>query len=90
MQSSKVRATLALGYGGVICFFNLLVLGWALRTLHGLRARGQALGARARRDMVSVLGLTVLLGTSWTLGFLTFSVFGIFIFTIVNSLYGMW
>ncbi|XP_049643362.1 adhesion G-protein coupled receptor G5 [Suncus etruscus] len=92
VRSSKVRATLVIGYGGITCLFNLLVLGWALRTLRGLRARGQALGARARRDVVSVLGLTVLLGTSWTLGFfLPFGVFlvpQLFIFTIVNSLYG--
>ncbi|XP_055992087.1 adhesion G-protein coupled receptor G5 [Sorex fumeus] len=89
--SPKVHAVLVIGYGGVTCLFNLVVLGWALRILHRLRAQEQALGAQARRDAVTVLGLTVLLGTTWILGFFSFGVFlvpQLFLFTIINSLYG--
>ncbi|XP_010860177.1 PREDICTED: probable G-protein coupled receptor 114 isoform X5 [Bison bison bison] len=91
VQSSWVHSVLVMGYGGLTSLFNLVVLAWALRVLNKLRAQEKAPGTRACRDTVTVLGLTVLLGTTWALAFFSFSVFllpQLFLFTIFNSLYG--
>ncbi|XP_023582639.1 adhesion G-protein coupled receptor G5 [Trichechus manatus latirostris] len=91
VQNPKVRSVLVMGYGGLTSLFNLVVLTWALQVLRRLRAREKALGARACRDAVTVLGLTVLLGTTWVLAFFSFGIFllpQLFLFTIFNSLYG--
>lgn len=71
--------------------FNLVVLVWALRVLRRLRVQEKPPGPRACRDTVTVLGLTVLLGTTWALAFFSFGVFllpQLFLFTIFNSFYG--
>ncbi|KAM7233790.1 hypothetical protein CapIbe_015926 [Capra ibex] len=91
VQSPWVHGVLVMGYGGLTSLFNLVVLAWALRVLNKLRAQEKAPGTRACRDAVTVLGLTVLLGTTWALAFFSFSVFllpQLFLFTIFNSLYG--
>ncbi|XP_077754436.1 adhesion G-protein coupled receptor G5 isoform X3 [Canis aureus] len=86
-----VHNILVMGYGGLTSVFNLVVLVWALRLLHQLRAREEVQSPRACRDSVTVLGLTVLLGTTWALAFFSFGVFllpQLFLFTTFNSLYG--
>ncbi|XP_069354056.1 adhesion G-protein coupled receptor G5 [Eulemur rufifrons] len=91
VRSPLVRSVLVMGYGGLTSLFNLVVLAWALWALRRLRARVGAPGARACRDTVTVLGLTVLLGTTWALAFFSFGVFllpQLFVFTTCNSLYG--
>lgn len=91
VRSRWVHTVLVMGYGGLMSLFNLVVLAWALRTLSRLRAQERALRARACRDAVTVLGLTVLLGTTWALAFFPFGVFllpQLFLFTIFNSFYG--
>ncbi|XP_006908853.1 adhesion G-protein coupled receptor G5 [Pteropus alecto] len=91
VRSPEVHSILVMGYGGLTSLFNLVVLAWALRALHKLKARKKVPGTRACRDTVTVLGLTVLLGTSWALAFFSFGVFllpQLFLFTIFNSLYG--
>ncbi|MEJ1276179.1 adhesion G protein-coupled receptor G5 [Cricetulus griseus] len=90
--SPVVHSVLVMGYGGLMSLFNLVVLTWALWILCRLRIREKALSPWAYRDTVMVLGLTVLLGTTWVLAFFSFSVFRLpqlFLFTIFNSLYGM-
>lgn len=82
---------LVMGYGGLTSLFNLVVLAWALRAVRRLRAQEKGPGTRACRDSVTVLGLTMLLGTTWALAFFSFGVFllpQLFLFTIFNSLYG--
>lgn len=89
--SPVVHQVLVMGYGGVMSLFNLVVLAWALWALRRLWAQNRALSGRACRDAVTVLGLTVLLGTTWALAFFSFGIFllpQLFLFTIVNSLYG--
>ncbi|ERE79179.1 putative G-protein coupled receptor [Cricetulus griseus] len=89
--SPVVHSVLVMGYGGLMSLFNLVVLTWALWILCRLRIREKALSPWAYRDTVMVLGLTVLLGTTWVLAFFSFSVFRLpqlFLFTIFNSLYG--
>ncbi|XP_076988666.1 adhesion G-protein coupled receptor G5 isoform X2 [Tamandua tetradactyla] len=91
VRSPAVHNVLVMGYGGLTSLFNLLVLAWTLRVLHRLRVQEQTQGARACRDVVTVLGLTVLLGTTWALAFCSFGVFllpQLFLFTTFNSLYG--
>ncbi|GAB1293501.1 Adhesion G-protein coupled receptor G5 [Apodemus speciosus] len=89
--SPTVHGILVMGYGGLTSLFNLVVLAWALWLLCRLRAREKVLSPWTYRDTVTVLGLTVLLGTTWALAFFSFSVFllpQLFLFTIFNSLYG--
>uniref|UniRef100_A0A8C9QAC6 Adhesion G protein-coupled receptor G5 n=1 Tax=Spermophilus dauricus TaxID=99837 RepID=A0A8C9QAC6_SPEDA len=89
--SPVVHQVLVMGYSGVTSLFNLAVLAWALWALRRLWAQNRALSGRACRDAVTVLGLTVLLGTTWSLAFFSFGIFllpQLFLFTIVNSLYG--
>lgn len=91
VSSPTVHRVLVMGYGGLTFLFNLVVLACALCILCRLRAREKALRPRACRDTVMVLGLTVLLGTTWALAFFSISVFllpQLFLFTIFNSLYG--
>ncbi|XP_075851786.1 adhesion G-protein coupled receptor G5 [Microcebus murinus] len=91
VRSRLVHSVLVMGYGGLTSLFNLAVLAWALQALRRLRARVAVRGARACRDTVTVLGLTVLLGTTWALAFFSFGVFllpQLFLFTTFNSLYG--
>ena len=74
-------------YAGLILLFNMLVLARVVAILWSIRRqRGQA-----RRDWVTVLGLTCLLGTTWGLAFSSFGVFlvpQLYLFTILNSLQG--
>lgn len=91
VSSPTVHRVLVMGYGGLTFLFNLVVLACALCILCRLRAREKALRPRACRDTVMVLGLTVLLGTTWALAFFSISVFllpQLFLFSIFNSLYG--
>ncbi|XP_004626107.1 adhesion G-protein coupled receptor G5 [Octodon degus] len=91
VRSPVVHSILVMGYGGLTILFNLVVLAWALRVLRRLRVRKKGPGPRACRDSVTVLGLTVLLGTTWALAFFSFGVFllpQLFLFSIFNSLYG--
>ncbi|XP_030153552.1 adhesion G-protein coupled receptor G5 isoform X6 [Lynx canadensis] len=91
VRSPWVHNILVMGYGGLTSLFNLVVLAWALRAVRRLRAQEKVPGTRACRDSVTVLGLTMLLGTTWALAFFSFGVFllpQLFLFTIFNSLYG--
>ncbi|NWY55514.1 AGRG5 protein, partial [Chionis minor] len=74
-------------YAGLILLFNTLVLGRVMMLLR--RNRWQK--GQARKDWVTVLGLTCLLGTTWGLAFFSFGVFlmpQLYLFTILNSLQG--
>lgn len=91
VRSPWVHNILVMGYGGLTSLFNLVVLAWALRAMRSLRAQEKVPDPRACRDSVTVLGLTMLLGTTWALAFFSFGVFllpQLFLFTIFNSLYG--
>ncbi|NXK10573.1 AGRG5 protein, partial [Herpetotheres cachinnans] len=74
-------------YAGLILLFNMLVLGKVVTILRRIqRQKGQA-----RKDWVTVLGLTCLLGTTWGLAFFSFGIFFVpqlYLFTILNSLQG--
>ncbi|NXC73996.1 AGRG5 protein, partial [Anhinga anhinga] len=75
-------------YAGLILLFNTLVLG---KVVMILRRIGWQKG-QVRKDWVTVLGLTCLLGTTWGLAFFSFGVFLIpqlYLFTIFNSLQGL-
>ncbi|XP_075621946.1 adhesion G-protein coupled receptor G5 isoform X2 [Balearica regulorum gibbericeps] len=80
------RATLC--YTGLILLFNMLVLGRVMMILR----RMQRQNGQARKDWVTVLGLTCLVGTTWGLAFFSFGVFlvpQLYLFTILNSLQGL-
>ncbi|XP_064885262.1 adhesion G-protein coupled receptor G5 isoform X4 [Columba livia] len=75
-------------YAGLILLFNTVVLGRVVAILR----RTQQLKRQARKDWVTVLGLTCLLGTTWGLVFFHFGtllIAQLYIFTILNSLQGL-
>ncbi|XP_009979367.1 PREDICTED: LOW QUALITY PROTEIN: probable G-protein coupled receptor 114, partial [Tauraco erythrolophus] len=84
LTSSPAHYT-TLCYAGLILLFNTLVLGRVMMALRRIRRqKGQA-----KKDWVTVLGLTCLLGTTWGLAFFSFGIFLIpqlYLFTILNSL----
>ncbi|NWI69464.1 AGRG5 protein, partial [Todus mexicanus] len=85
-SSTAHYATLC--YAGLILLFNTLVLGRVVMILR----RIQQQKGQARKDWVTVLGLTCLLGTTWGLAFFSFGVFlvpQLYLFTILNSLQGL-
>uniref|UniRef100_A0A669QRB5 Adhesion G protein-coupled receptor G5 n=1 Tax=Phasianus colchicus TaxID=9054 RepID=A0A669QRB5_PHACC len=78
---------MTLCYAGLILLFNVLVLVAVVVVLWKMRQQQR----RARRDWVTVLGLTCLLGTTWGTAFCAFGVLlvpQLYIFTILNSLQG--
>ncbi|NXE19213.1 AGRG5 protein, partial [Ardeotis kori] len=74
-------------YAGLILLFNAVVLGRVVTILRRMQQQKR----EARKDWVTVLGLTCLLGTTWGLAFFSFGIFLIpqlYLFTILNSLQG--
>lgn len=78
---------MTLCYAGLILLFNVLVLVAVVVVLW----KTQQQQRRARRDWVTVLGLTCLLGTTWGTAFCAFGVLlvpQLYLFTVLNSLQG--
>ncbi|XP_067406133.1 adhesion G protein-coupled receptor G3 [Emydura macquarii macquarii] len=82
------------GYFGLILLFNTLVLGvvaWKLFSLQSATA-GKAEKTEAWQGGLTVLGLSCLLGATWGLVFFTYgtmSVPALYLFTVLNSLQGL-
>ncbi|XP_020819351.1 adhesion G-protein coupled receptor G5 isoform X3 [Phascolarctos cinereus] len=91
IKSMEIQWVFVMGYAGVTSLFNLVILIWAVKMLHGLHCREKKWESRICRDITTVLGLSVLLGVTWSLPFFSFSDFllpQLFLSTIFNSLYG--
>ncbi|XP_015147820.2 adhesion G-protein coupled receptor G5 [Gallus gallus] len=76
-------------YAGLILLFNVLVLVAVVAVLRRTRQQQQQ---RARKDWMTVLGLTCLLGTTWGTAFCAFGVLlvpQLYLFTVLNSLQGV-
>ncbi|TFK00268.1 transcriptional repressor NF-X1 [Platysternon megacephalum] len=90
-KAQDVHYILNVGYAGITVLFNMVILVTVTRMLRKLRSNMNSQTERVKKDLVTVLGLTCLLGTTWALAFLSFSVFLIpqlILFTIINSLLG--
>ncbi|XP_054856648.1 adhesion G-protein coupled receptor G5 [Eublepharis macularius] len=72
--------------------FNMSILTLVVQQLRRLKAHPHQQKENPCRNVVAVLGLTCLLGATWTLPFVSFGVFSIpqiFLFTVLNSLQGL-
>ncbi|XP_061449927.1 adhesion G-protein coupled receptor G5 [Rhineura floridana] len=90
--TSPIVHHLNLIYCSGIIVFNMAVLTLVVWRLRQLRANPHQHEGHFCKDMVTVLGLTCLLGATWALVFISFGVFSvpqIFLFTILNSLQGV-
>ncbi|EMP32531.1 hypothetical protein UY3_10320 [Chelonia mydas] len=90
-KARNVHYILNLGYAGITIFFNTVILVTVVRMLRKLRSDVNNQKEQVKKDLVTVLGLTCLLGMTWALAFLSFGVFLIpqlILFTIINSLLG--
>uniref|UniRef100_A0A674HZP8 Adhesion G protein-coupled receptor G5 n=1 Tax=Terrapene triunguis TaxID=2587831 RepID=A0A674HZP8_9SAUR len=90
-KAQDVHYILNVGYAGITILFNVVILVTVMRMLRKLRSNMNSQKERVKKDLVTVLGLTCLLGTTWALAFLGFGVFLIpqlILFTIINSLLG--
>uniref|UniRef100_A0A8C3RUH4 Adhesion G protein-coupled receptor G5 n=1 Tax=Chelydra serpentina TaxID=8475 RepID=A0A8C3RUH4_CHESE len=90
-KARDVNYILNLGYAGITVLFNTVILVTVTRMLRKRRSNTNSQKERARKDLMTVLGLTCLLGMTWALAFLSFGVFLIpqlILFTIINSLLG--
>ncbi|XP_074974424.1 adhesion G-protein coupled receptor G5 isoform X1 [Caretta caretta] len=90
-KGRDVHYSLNLGYAGITIFFNTVILVTVVRMLRKLRSNVNNQKEQGKKDLVTVLGLTCLLGMTWALAFLSFGVFLIpqlILFTIINSLLG--
>ncbi|XP_043843292.1 adhesion G-protein coupled receptor G5 [Dromiciops gliroides] len=91
IKSVEIHRIFVMGYSGVTFLFELVILIWTIKMLHGLRSREKKWESRTCQDFTTVLGLSVLLGTTWNLAFFSFPAFllpQLFLFTVLNSLYG--
>ncbi|NXW88574.1 AGRG3 protein, partial [Alopecoenas beccarii] len=81
------------GYFGLIFLFNMAVFGVVTQKSCSLQGTGMVQGDRKTWKVVLVaMGLFCLLGATWALAFLTHgtsSVFMLYLFTILNSLQGI-
>ncbi|XP_007477623.1 adhesion G-protein coupled receptor G5 isoform X2 [Monodelphis domestica] len=90
IKSREIHWVFVMGYAGVTTLFNLVVLIWAVKMLRGLHSR-EKWESRPCQDITTVLGVSVLLGITWTLAFFSFHPIllpQLFLFTIFNSFYG--
>ncbi|XP_010219305.1 PREDICTED: probable G-protein coupled receptor 114 [Tinamus guttatus] len=86
--TSRAAHYSTLCFAGLILLFNTAVLLAVVRMLRSSRRQK----GMATKDWATVLGLTCLLGTTWLLAFFSFGVFFVaqlYLFTILNSLQGL-
>ncbi|CAJ1048545.1 hypothetical protein L3Q82_008775%2C partial [Xyrichtys novacula] len=90
--NNTVKMVTTVGAFSLVFFFNLIMLGVAIRRVVGLRRNKQSRqieGDRVKRNTCTLLGITVLLGVPWGLVFFSFgylTVPGLYAFCILNSL----
>ncbi|XP_034427644.1 adhesion G protein-coupled receptor G3-like [Hippoglossus hippoglossus] len=99
--SLVVRYITTVAFPCMVILYNACLLGLVVFKLWGIRGRsGDAnrsscwkkanTGKRLWKDFVTVLGLSCLLGLPWSLASITYiSLPGIYVFTILNSLQGV-
>ncbi|XP_063169154.1 adhesion G-protein coupled receptor G5 [Candoia aspera] len=90
--TSSTLHLVTFAYFGVAIFFNMIILMMVVQKLRQLRAHPlHRHEEHPCKDVGTVLGVTCLLGATWTLAFMSFGVFlvpQIFLFTIFNTLQG--
>uniref|UniRef100_UPI0037E841D8 adhesion G-protein coupled receptor G1-like n=1 Tax=Semicossyphus pulcher TaxID=241346 RepID=UPI0037E841D8 len=93
--NNTVKMVTTVGVFSLVLFFNLIMLGVTVRRVMCLRKSkqpGQVDRNRAKRNICTLLGVTILLGIPWGLVFFSFgylTVPGLYAFCILNSLQGV-
>ncbi|XP_027137638.1 adhesion G-protein coupled receptor G5 isoform X2 [Larimichthys crocea] len=94
IRNDTVKMVTTVGLFGLVFIFNIIMLGVTVRRVVGLRRSkeyGQSDCDRAKKDICTLLGVTILLGITWGLVFFSFghlTVPGLYLFCILNSLQG--
>ncbi|KAG8001629.1 Adhesion G-protein coupled receptor G2, partial [Nibea albiflora] len=94
INNDTVKMVTTVGLFCLVFIFNIIMLGVTVRRIVGLRRSkeyGQSDCDRAKKDICTLLGVTVLLGITWGLVFFTFgylTIPGLYLFCILNSLQG--
>ncbi|KAE8296960.1 Adhesion G-protein coupled receptor G2 [Larimichthys crocea] len=94
IRNDTVKMVTTVGLFCLVFIFNIIMLGVTVRRVVGLRRSkeyGQSDCDRAKKDICTLLGVTILLGITWGLVFFSFghlTVPGLYLFCILNSLQG--
>ncbi|XP_062274324.1 adhesion G-protein coupled receptor G1-like [Scomber scombrus] len=89
-----VKMVTTVGMFGLVFIFNLIMFGVAVRRVvspHHIKEFGQTDRDRAKRDIITLLGVSTLLGITWGLIFFSFGHLttpSLYLFCIINSLQG--
>ncbi|XP_030269355.1 adhesion G-protein coupled receptor G1-like isoform X2 [Sparus aurata] len=94
LRNDMVKKVTTVGVFSLVFLFNVIMLGVMVRRVLSLRHSkefGQRNHDRAKREILTLLGITVLLGIPWGLVFFSFGYLttaGLYPFCILNSLQG--
>ncbi|XP_059911676.1 adhesion G-protein coupled receptor G2 isoform X2 [Gadus macrocephalus] len=93
IQDDMTFYVTVVGYVGLVLLFNIAVFGVVLMQIRRMRAnRPAGISGGLLRDLKGVASLTLLLGLTWTFGFLTWGparVPLLYLFSALNSLQGL-
>ncbi|CAL8280118.1 unnamed protein product [Arctogadus glacialis] len=93
IQDDMTFHVTVVGYVGLVLLFNIAVFGVVLMQIRRMRAnRPAGISGGLLRDLKGVASLTLLLGLTWTFGFLTWGparVPLLYLFSALNSLQGL-
>ncbi|XP_073320963.1 adhesion G-protein coupled receptor G1-like [Pagrus major] len=94
IRDNTVKMVTTVGVFSLVFLFNVIMLGVMVQrvlSLHHSKEFGQKIHDRAKREICTLLGITILLGIPWGLVFFSFghlTTAGLYPFCILNSLQG--
>ncbi|KAG7236219.1 hypothetical protein INR49_001253, partial [Caranx melampygus] len=89
ITDDTVKMVTTVGVFGLVFIFNICLFALTVKRVLTFRYGNESKSVRVKRDICTLMGLTILLGISWGLIFFTFgylTIPGLYIFCILNSL----